>query len=547
MSLRLLFSGLALAVGLGAAPVLAQSLVTSGPAAPDPTAPPPTAAVSEQAPALIDRPFGAGLFVDRQAAAPTGGGNAQYKVQAGDQVRVHLFGAVQQDLTQTVDPQGNIFIPEVGPVPVRGVPAGQLTSAIQNQVRKSYPSDTVQVYSTIIDARSVGVFVTGFVLQPGRHLGSPSDSALDYLLRAGGILEGAGSYRDITIKRGGGVLVDVDLYDFLLNGELPTISLEEGDTIVVGGQHPVVKVRGAVRNEAIFELMGKQMTGAELIALARPLPSVNNVFVTGTRGGIPMSRYLTLQEFAGFTLSDQDIAEFQQDSTAPVIAVRLEGSYEGQSTYVVAKSTTLRQLLAHIAVDPRTTNVGAVHLRRTSVAVQQKAALDGALDRLQRSVLTAVVQTSGEAALRSAEAQMVLQFIDRVRDAKPDGTLVVTRDDGKVADISLENDDVVVIPQRSSTVVVAGEVLAPQTVIWQPGLTVDDYIDQAGSYTDRAQLDRFMIQKQNGAILMLSDPVIEPGDEIVVLPEMAFKGFQFAQDLADVIFRVAGITRFLNN
>lgn len=32
MSLRLLFSGLALAVGLGAAPVLAQSLVTSGPA-----------------------------------------------------------------------------------------------------------------------------------------------------------------------------------------------------------------------------------------------------------------------------------------------------------------------------------------------------------------------------------------------------------------------------------------------------------------------------------------------------------------------------------
>ncbi|MFZ2871797.1 polysaccharide biosynthesis/export family protein, partial [Zavarzinia sp.] len=508
---------------------------------------PPTAAVSEQAPALIDRPFGAGLFIDRQAPAPTGGGNSQYKVQPGDQVQVHLFGAVQQDLTQTVDPQGNIFIPEVGPVPVRGVPAGQLTSAIQGQVRKSYPSDTVQVYSTIVDARSVGVFVTGFVAQPGRHLGSPSESSLDYLLRAGGILEGAGSYRDITIKRGGGVLTDVDLYDFLLNGELPAISLEEGDTIVVGGQHPVVKARGSIRNEAIFELMGKQMTGAELIALARPLPSVNNVFVTGTRGGIPMSKYLTLREFAGFTLSDQDIAEFQQDSTAPVIAVHLEGSYEGQSTYVVSKATTLRQLLAHIAVDPRTTNVNAVHLRRASVAVQQKAALDGALDRLQRSVLTAVVQTSGEAALRSAEAQMVLQFIDRVRGAKPDGTLVVTRDDGKVADIPLENEDTIVIPQRSSTVVVAGEVLAPQTVIWQPGLTVDDYIDQAGAYTDRAQLDRFMIQKQNGAILMLSDPVIEPGDEIVVLPEMAFKGFQFAQDLADVIFRVAGITRFLSD
>lgn len=546
-NLRRLCAGLALSLALAPSAVLAQALVTSGPAAPDPTSAPQTAAVSEQDPKLLDRPFGAGLFIGRQAPAPTGGGNAQYKVQTGDQVQVHMFGAVQQDLQQTVDPQGNIFLPEVGPVQVKGVPAGQLTDAIQGRVRQSYPSDTVKVYSTIIDARSVGVFVTGFVAMPGRHLGSPSDSALDYLLRSGGILEGSGSYRDITIKRNGAPVADVDLYDFLLNGELPPLALEEGDTIVVGAQHPVVKARGSVRNEAIFELMGKQMTGAELIALARPLPAVNNVFVTGTRGGIPMSKYLTLQEFASFPLSDQDVAEFQQDSTAPVISIHLEGSYEGQSTYVVGKATTLRQFLAHIEVDPRTTNVASVHLRRASVAKQQKAALDSALDRLQRSVLTAVVQTSGEAALRSAEAQMVLQFIDRVRGAQPDGTLVVTREDGKIADIPLENEDIVVVPKRLSTVLVAGEVLAPQTVIWQPGLTVDDYIEQAGSYTDRAQLDRFMIQKQNGAIQMVSDPVIEPGDEIVVLPEMAFKGFQFAQDLADVIFRVAGITRFLDN
>lgn len=545
LSLRRLLIGAALSVGLGAAPVAAQSLIPAGPSAPDPVAAPATKDVSTTDAKLADRPFGAGLFINRQAPAPAGGGNPQYKVQPGDQVQVHLFGAVQQDLTQTVDPQGNIFIPEVGPVPVRGVPAGQLTGAIQDQVRLSYPSDTVQVYSTLVGSRSVGVFVAGFVAQPGRHLGGPSDSILDYLLRAGGILEGSGSYRDITIKRGGRTIADADLYGFLLDGDLPRVELEEGDTIVVGGQNPVVKALGSVRNEAVFEMTGTRLTGSELIELARPLPSVNNVFVSGTRNGVPMSRYLTLAEFAGFTLADQDIAEFQQDSSAPVITVRLEGAYEGQSTYVVAKAVTLRQLLAHIAVDPQVSNVKAVHLRRATVAAQQKAALEAALDRLQRSVLTAVVETSGEAALRSAEAQMVLQFIDRVRGAEPDGTLVVADDDGAVADIPLENEDIVVIPKRSSTVLIAGEVLAPQTIVWRDGLTVDDYIDQAGSFTDRAQRDYFMVQKQNGAIQLVGDPRIEPGDEIVVLPEVSFKGFQFVQDLADVIFRVAGITRFL--
>lgn len=537
---------LALTAAAGSVPAVAQSLVTGGPSAPDPKVTAPTAEVSSQAASLASRPFGAGLFLNRQAGAPVGGGNVFYKVQPGDQVQVHLFGAVQEDSVQTVDPQGNIFIPQVGPVAVKDVPAGQLTDSIQSQVRKSYPSDTVQVYSSIVDARAVGVFVTGFVAQPGRHMGAPADSVLDYLVRAGGILEGSGSYRDIVVKRRGGVIARIDLYKFLLNGDLPALSLGEGDTIVVGAQHPVVKAGGEARNEAIFEFSGTAMTGADLVQLARPLPSVNNVYVSGTREATPAAKYLTLDQFQSYALSDQDIVEFQQDSMSPVISIHLEGSYDGPSTYVVSKSTTLRQLLAHIEVDPRVTNVAAVHLRRQSVADQQKRALNAALDRLQRSVLTAVVETTGEAGLRAAEAQMVLQFIDRVRGAKPDGTLVVSDRDGHVADIPLENDDTVVIPKLSSTVLIAGEVLAPQTVVWKDGYSAADYVAQAGSYTDRADRGRVLLQKPNGAIILSANPKIEPGDQIVILPDMAFKAFQFVQDLADVVFRVAGITRFLS-
>jgi len=547
---RSLIAGGALLLGLcAAAPALAQSLITGGPAGEDVRVAPETAAVSTTAPSLADRPFGAGLFINRKAAAPTGGRNPQYKIQPGDQVQVHLFGTVVQDMAQTVDPQGNIFLPEIGPIPVQGVAAGDLTQAIQERVRQTYPSDTVQVYASIGEANAVGIFVTGFVAQPGRHLGSPAESILDYLVRAGGILEGSGSYRDVAIKRDGQVIARADLYDFLLDGDLPPVTLEEGDTIVVGAQHSVVKAGGDARNQAVFEFPQAKasMTGQDLVNLTRPLPNVNNVFVSGTRKGVPMSEYLTLQEFSSFRLGDQDRVEFQQDSMAPEIAVHLEGVYEGQSTFVVSKYTTLHQLLEHIPINPSATNIAAVHLRRTSVAEQQRLALSSALDRLQRSVLTAVVQTTGEASIRSAEAQMVLQFIDRVRGVKPDGTLVVANEKGEISDIPLEDGDVVVIPGRSSTVLVAGEVLAPQTVVWRPDLKAEDYIAYAGSFTDRADHSRYLLQKPNGTILLTSNPQIEPGDQLAVLPDMSFKGFQFVQDLAEVIFRIAGITKFLDD
>ena len=69
---------------------------------------------------------------------------------------------------------------------------------------------------------SSGVLVTGAVPRPGRYAGIPSDSALVFLDQAGGIDARTGSYRHVQLLRGGQVVAELDLYDFLLRGTLPT-------------------------------------------------------------------------------------------------------------------------------------------------------------------------------------------------------------------------------------------------------------------------------------------------------------------------------------
>jgi hypothetical protein len=45
--------------------------------------------------------------------------------------------------------------------------------------------------------------------------------------------------------------------------------------------------------------------------------------------------------------------------------------------------------------------------------------------------------------------------------------------------VLLEDGDVIMIPEKTSLVMVHGEVLFPNAVSWQDGMDVDDYIKNA--------------------------------------------------------------------
>ena len=512
-------------------------------------------------------PFGASLFENTGPLPPSDAVNPDYQIQPGDKIGLNVLGgstapvtadaatggaaavpstsgatvaasASQQQTLQTVDPQGNIFLPEVGAVHVAGVRATALQSVIQAAAGRSYTAN-VRFYAVLLTTHRVGVFVGGFVQRPGRYAGQAADSVLDYLIRAGGVDPSRGSYRDITIRHGGADIAHVDLYDFLLTGRLPTPNLREGDTVFVAKQGATVVADGSIRNNYLFELKSPASTGAELVALARPLPSATDAVITGARDGKPFSQYASIPALATTPLRDQDRVTFVGDRAATTVRVRVEGSRIGPSVLVLPTATPLPAALAQVRTDPALADLKDVYVLRRSVAQQQTRVIEEAAERLERALFLARSPTSGVATIRASEAQLISSYIQRARRTAPDGRIVVADGSGRLADLRLEEDDVIVIPRLSQTVLVSGEVLQPEAVLWKPGLKREDYIALAGGFSERGKRGHFLIRRANGSFILDKDVPLQPGDELVALPYIDVKYFQIGTDVLSLVYQVA--------
>ena len=492
------------------------------------------------------RPFGEKLFEGGFQGEREDGLNPDYRVRPGDHITLRMWGAVDYADVVVVDAQGNIFVPDIGPIRVMGIRNGDLAARIRKAVATVF-TQNVNVYTNLEGTSPVVVYVTGYVKAPGSFAGVSSDSLLYFLSRAGGVDPGQGSYREVTVKRGGEVLEEIDLYDFLLEGSLPRLQFMDGDTIVVRPRGHTVRITGSVRNEYRFEIPGDGVTGRHVAVLARPEAGVSHVSVQGYRAESPYSVYLPLAEFLPNSVQDGDRIEFHIDQRQPTMMVSVRESHLGPSRFAVDQGTTLLALLNNVEVDPELADTGSIFLKRRSVMRRQKQALEDSLTRLETTVLGATSQTDAESAIRVQEAELIAKFVQRARQVEPEGILVVTQD-GEVADLRLQSEDVVVIPERSRVVLVSGEVMAPQALVYVPGDDLEDYVARVGGYTDRADESRLVIRRRNGEVVQssLADGQgaveIREGDELVVFPKVPVKNLQVAATISEILFRLAAIT-----
>ena len=155
-------------------------------------------------------PFGANLFSGGFSSEREDGLNPDYLIVPGDQISLSIWGAFEYNDIALVDPQGNIFVPNVGPVPVAGVSNADLNDQVLASVRTVF-TDNVNVYTSLTGTRSVAVFVTGYVNQPGRFAGIPANSPLYFLDKAQGVDAEKGSYRRIKILRANETVAEICL------------------------------------------------------------------------------------------------------------------------------------------------------------------------------------------------------------------------------------------------------------------------------------------------------------------------------------------------
>lgn len=486
-------------------------------------------------------PFGANLFTGGFRGAMGDGLNPDYRIKPGDQVTVRAWGAFELDRVLPVDAQGNIFIPGSGPLNVEGQSSQQVDASVRQAITSVYP-DNVQVYTNLQGVQPVAVYVTGYVENPGRYAGTPSDSLLYYLDQSGGIDQDLGSYRQIRVMRDGRNVATVDLYDFLINGNIPRPQFQDGDTIVVEERGPAIAVGGDVHREYRYEMTGSSLSGAELVNLARLRSGVSHVLLRGDREEGPIAQYFPIDLFAGQMIRSGDEVLFSSDKRSETIVVEVEGSYYGPSRYALPRNARLSELLDAIAVPENMTAVESISIQRESVKKQQAQSLEESLRRLETTYLGAPSSTNEEAQIRVQEAQLIQDFISRASELEPSGRLVVAYD-GRISDIRLQDGDVVTIPEVSDSMLISGEVLVPQAAVYRPGMSVIDYIEGAGGFTDRADDDHILVVRQNGAVENARNVNLRPGDEILVMPAAPTHNLQLASTLTQILYQIAVATK----
>ncbi len=189
----------------------------------------------------------------------------EYIIGPGDEIRITVWGGIEGTWSSVVDRGGNIHIPKVGTLSVAGLTFAEAKEVINREFSKYYKDFEMNV--TIGKLRTITVYVVGFAKSPGAYTVSSLSTLVNALFAAGGPSK-AGSMRNIKLYRNGKLVVEFDMYDFLLRGDKSKdVRLLPEDVIFISSIGPVAAIVGNVKRPAIYE-MKEKTTLMDLIKMA---------------------------------------------------------------------------------------------------------------------------------------------------------------------------------------------------------------------------------------------------------------------------------------
>lgn len=214
------------------------------------------------------KPYGYELFAgepttfmpSENAAVPD-----TYIVGPGDQLKINFYGKESESFEVIVDREGRISIPDLSPVEVAGLTFAEIKELIKVKVEQEVIG--VKAFVSLGQLRSMRILVLGEAYKPGSYSVSSLTTVSHALFVSGGVSDIA-SLRNIQVKRAGKVVANFDLYDLLIKGDSSNdIVLKPGDVVFIPSVGAQVKVEGAVKRPAIFELK-KGESAKQLLAMA---------------------------------------------------------------------------------------------------------------------------------------------------------------------------------------------------------------------------------------------------------------------------------------
>ena len=386
-----------------------------------------------------------------------------YLLGSGDEVLIDIWGNSELNFTQKISPDGNIVVPNIGPIHLSGLQVREAKSRIRKAFSRIYSDLASAQPGTFIgvslgNTRTVQVNIMGEVAVPGTYALSSFATVFHALYSAGGINE-IGSLRDIKVFRGGKMIAQVDVYAYLLKGDTSgEISLREGDMVKVEPYRNMVVIKGEVRRPMHYEMRDGESV-ATLLDFAGGFKGEaykKNLLVK--RKGVSELKVYTVEaaEYSSFKIMDGDTVKIGAILDKYENKIEISGAVYRPGVYAIDNNLrTLKQLVL-ISEGP----TGDAYLARTL---------------LYR---------------KNADLSTFVESINLSKLLK-----------GEDPDIELKKDDRFYVPsinelRDSLFVTLQGEVKNPKQYPYAHNLTVADLILQGGGLLESASRARVDVSRR---------------------------------------------------
>lgn len=379
-----------------------------------------------------------------------------YRLGAGDEVNIDIWGASQESVSETISPDGTITIEGIGLIQLGGLSVSQAKAKLRRELGPRYQDSKIEL--SLGQTRTITVSVMGEVQVPGTYTMSAFATVYNALYMAGGPND-IGTLRNVKVFRNGRQISTVDVYDFLLNGKLTgDVRLQDNDVITVSPYEALVNITGKVKRPMFYE-MRKTESAATLVRYAGGFTgdAYTKAIRINRKAGQQYSVF-SVGEFDmnGFKLMDEDSVSVDSTLNRYQNMVEIKGAIFRPGMYQVGGQITTVKALVEAADGLKENAIG-------NHAVMHRMKADRSLE------------------IKSIDIVGILE--------------------GTAADVELKNEDVIYIASREEekldqTVTIHGEVNYPGVYRFASNETVEDLVLQAGGLTNAASLTKVDVARR---------------------------------------------------
>lgn len=160
-----------------------------------------------------------------------------YRLDIGDVISVSVAEFPEFNASSAIDPEGNIQIPILGRVAVKGLTLDEVETKVRYELGRRFLRQEPSVSAVLTTPRAVQLTVLGEVARPGFYTVTPGSDLTAVITGAGGSTSRA-DLRSVIVRRSlvdGTVLEErINLYDSLIKGKsVPDFRVQGGDTVII--------------------------------------------------------------------------------------------------------------------------------------------------------------------------------------------------------------------------------------------------------------------------------------------------------------------------